>query len=142
MALRSNLSGQVLFNPRRAFHLTGGPALSTEIDMETDWDKVRETAYESIKRVLAAEDKSFLEGSDELRALAGRIVGYWKEEAEGGILTGNLLSAVEYQARLLCTLYGVDGRGKAVKIQKLIRLFVDVGAVVVEILRSHGKEDK
>lgn len=101
--------------------------------METELDRVRVAAYEALKRCLALEDPAFNKGGDDLKALAGRMVEFWRAQAGGEILTGNLIDSAIHRARLLCEVYDVDGRGKAAKVERAIKTFAFIGAEMLEI---------
>lgn len=104
--------------------------------METELDRVRAAAYEALKRCLALEDPAFSKGGDDLRALAGRMVEFWRAEASGEVLTGNLIDSAIHRARLLCEVYNVDGWGKAVKVERAIKTFALIGA---ELFKEGGE---
>ena len=106
--------------------------------METDWDAMRSAAYEALKNCLALEDPKFQKGGDDVRALAGRMVEFWRAELKGGVLTGNLLSSAIHRARLLCETYDVTTKGKPVKVQRLIQDFAFMGT---EFLKAFGGTD-
>lgn len=99
-------------------------------------DRVRVAAYEALKRCLALEDPAFLKGGDDLRALAGRMVEFWQADAGGEILTGNLIDSAIHRARLLCEVYDVDGRGKAVKVERAIKTFALIGSELLKVFQG------
>lgn len=111
--------------------------------MGTERDRVRVAAYEALKRCLALEDPAFRNGGDDLQALAGRMVEFWRAEASGEILTGNLIDSAIHRARLLCEVYDVDGRGKAAKVKRAIKTFALIGAELFKVFEGDeagGKE--
>lgn len=107
--------------------------------MTIDWDELQKQTYESLKEVLGGEHAAFRTGGDDLRALSGRFVEFWKAEASGEAMTGNLLAAAEHHARALCVYYNVpDVRGRGVKLGKRMKDFALMGAALIRSLTSGG----
>ena len=70
--------------------------------VNVDWDGVAAAAYEALKNCLSLEDPAFRKGGDDMRALAARMVSFWRAQIEGKTLTGNILDTAIHRARLLC----------------------------------------
>lgn len=106
-----------------------------------NWKKAKGAAYRALRNCLALEDEAFLRGADDdLKALATRMVDYWRESHSGNVLTGNLLDTAIHRSRILCSTLGVNGRGKALRIERVIKTFALVGSELIEAFDNGGTD--
>lgn len=99
------------------------------------------TTYDALREVLAMEHRAFLVGSDDLKALAVRIVEYWKRQLAGEVLAGGVIVAAEHQARALCALYNLDKPGLPVRVGKAIKHFAYIGEAILKTMGgTRGKK--
>ncbi len=108
--------------------------------VNVDWDGVNAAAYEALKNCLALEDRAFCKGGEDMRAIAVRMVEFWRAQIEGKTLTGNILDTAIHRARLLCETYGVNGHGRAKKIEVTIKTFAFIGAELLTVAMALPRE--
>lgn len=79
-------------------------------------------------------DRSLLSDDREVQILARRLEQFWHEEASGGVLTGNLLTAADHQVREICRAQGVKMAG----VLRAVRIFAHVGAALIMELKEES----
>ena len=98
-----------------------------------NWNKAKKATETALRNCLALEHQGFLAaGDDDIKALAARMVSYWKAQQEGDVLNDNLLDTAIHRAHLLCQSIGVDARGKAKRVERLIQMFALVGTELID----------
>jgi len=108
-----------------------------------DWKQIKARAYRALRTTLTREDQAFAKGADDdLKALATQMCVYWKATLDGELLTGHLIDTAIHRARLLCAAAGVEGQGKAQRVEKIIGLFADIGAELIPIFDNGGTDGK
>jgi hypothetical protein len=101
--------------------------------MITDWDQLEAKTYNALRAWLAMEDRKFEHGGEDIKALASRVVEFWRDESKGN-LTARLLDAARPTAETLCIVYNVDSKMAPRKVADKIRCFAVVGSILVSSL--------